>query len=320
MADSGESPWRWSRVAVSLLIGIGFIVFVEWFVGWATLLRPWREVPPAWIVAAAGLVLLTHVARALRVHDYFGAPVRGRRRACLRLVLRHNLANNLLPLRSGELAFPVLMARDFGVRPAESLLGLLWFRALDVHAVLLFALPALMAGAGGGATAVVALAWLVLPWLGFRLGHGLTRHLRGRVAGRAGRLLERLLLALPQAAAVFWRAQLWTLAAWGLKLAVFAWVLMLFAPLDAAVALLGAIGGELTSVLPVHGVAGLGTYEAGVVAGLAASGLDAATLLRAAVNLHLFVLGVTLVTGGIAAAAVRRRGSLEEPTTDDGSA
>lgn len=320
MAASAESPRGWGRVAASLLIGIGFIVFVEWFIGWASLLRPWRAVPLSWIGAAAGLAFLTHVARALRVHDYFGAPVRGRRWMCLRLVLRHNLANNLLPVRSGELAFPVLMARDFGVQPAESLAGLLWFRALDVHAVLLLALPALMAGAGRGTTAVIALAWLALPWLGYRLGRGLTRRVRGHAAGRTGRLLKRLLLALPQDAAVFWRAQLWTLATWALKLAVFAWVLMLFAPLDAAVALLGAIGGELTSVLPVHGVAGLGTYEAGVVAGLAASGLDTATMLGAAVNLHLFVLGVTLVTGGIAAAAVRRTGPREEPTTNDGSA
>ena len=85
-----------------------------------------------------------------------------------------------------------------------------------------------------------------------------------------------------------------------MKLAVFAWVLQLFASLTTAAAFAGAIGGDLTSVLPVHGIAGAGTYEAGVVAALTPFGVPLTGALMAAVNLHLFMLGLSLAGGGLA--------------------
>ena len=48
-------------------------------------------------------------------------------------------------------------------------------------------------------------------------------------------------------------------------------------------------------MLPIHGVAGAGTYEAGVLAGLIPWAVDQKVALAAAVNLHLFVLGTTFV-------------------------
>ena len=287
------------RALLGAAITAAFVALVHQYVGWATLIRPWREVAPAPVATAAALLLLTHALRALRVHDYFGAPVRHRRRACLRLVLQHNLFNNLLPMRTGELAFPVLMARRFGIKPGVTVPGLLWFRALDLHSVILFALPALLGHVPRLAAAAAAL-WLALPWLVRRHGHGPIQALGHRVPVRAARLLEGAWAGVPRADAVFWRTYGWTLANWALKLFVFAWLLMLFAPLQLSSALLGAIGGEMTSVLPVHGIAGVGTYEAGVVAALAPGGMGVEMLVRAAVNLHLFVLGVTLGAGALA--------------------
>jgi uncharacterized membrane protein YbhN (UPF0104 family) len=65
---------------------------------------------------------------------------------------------------------------------------------------------------------------------------------------------------------------------------------------------MGALGGELSSVLPVHGLAGAGTYEAGVVAALAPFRVSAVEALAAAVNLHLFLLGVSGLGGALALA------------------
>ena len=53
-------------------------------------------------------------------------------------------------------------------------------------------------------------------------------------------------------------------------------------------------------MLPFHGVAGAGTYEAGIVAALLPFDIEPAIALTAAVNLHLFLLGSTLL-GGLAA-------------------
>lgn len=300
------------RAAAGVLIAVAFIAFVEWYVGWSILLRPWRALPPVAVALPAVLFGVTYFARAMRLHAHFHEALQGRRRACLRLVLRHNLFNNLLPMRTGELAFPVLMARTFGVPASSSVPGLVWLRALDLHAVLLFALVAVLWRVPTVAAAA-AVAWLALPWLGWRLGRRAGTALRGRRRGSAGRLIERCLDGLPDRGAVFWRVQGWTLATWGLKLAVFAWVLALFAPLGVGAALLGAIGGEVTSVLPIHGLAGMGTYEAGVAAGLAPAGVDPASVVRAAVNLHLFLLGVSVVAGGLAFVPLRREVTTPRP-------
>lgn len=296
---AGDGQRSRLRAGLSLVIALVFIAFVEWYAGWWTLLQPWRALAPFALFAATVLMIATHAARAMRVHDYFGAPVRSRRMACLQLVLRHNLFNNLLPMRSGELAFPVLMARRFGIRPDTSVPGLLWFRLLDLHALLLLAAPVLLVALPRVLLVFAMLAWLSLPWLGWRGSHRLLLRIEAR-GGRIGAFATRVFNGLPQGNRVFWRTQAWTLVTWAGKLTVFVWLLLQFAPLSVSHALLGALGGELTSVLPIHGAGGFGTYEAGIVAGTLPSGLDAATLLRAAVNLHLFILGVTLIAGALA--------------------
>jgi uncharacterized membrane protein YbhN (UPF0104 family) len=60
------------------------------------------------------------------------------------------------------------------------------------------------------------------------------------------------------------------------------------------------MGAELSSVLPFHGIAGSGSYELAVVAALLPAGIDASRALAGAVNLHLFLLGVTLILGALA--------------------
>ena len=296
---------RW-RVALSLAIGLGFVALVEWYVGWSGLLAVWRELPPGPLAGATLLMLASHVARGLRVHDYFGQAVAGERSACLRLVLQHNLMNNLLPMRSGELAFPVLMARRFGVPAQHSVPGLLWFRLLDLHALVLLAAPVLALALPLPLLVPALALWLLVPWTAWR---GMQRSAGAWRApsGRLAHLLVRVHAGLPQSARVFWRAQGWTLLTWGVKLSALVGLLQALAPLSLAWAVPGALGGELTSVLPIHGVAGFGSYEAGVVAAALPSGVDPATLLGAAVNLHLFILGVTLIAGGLAFVPGRAR-------------
>ena len=64
--------------------------------------------------------------------------------------------------------------------------------------------------------------------------------------------------------------------------------------------LLGSIMGEISSTLPIHGLAGAGTYEAGVLVALLPAGVGLDEALNGAVNLHLFVLGATILSAAIA--------------------
>jgi uncharacterized membrane protein YbhN (UPF0104 family) len=310
-----KRAWTW-RLA-SLLLFAAFVVLVQHWVGWGQLMKPWRVVPLWTLAPALALVAASIVMRALRVHDHFRDRTRGAFGTTLRITLQHNLLNNLLPARAGELSFPLLMARRFGIPLQRTLPALLWFRLLDV--LVLGGGAALVAGGfwvGPGVSIPLGIALLAAPWVLFRAQAALRRRLPQR--GRAARLVHRVLEGLPAGERDFWVAWGWTGANWLAKLAAFAWVLRLFVDTPARVAALATVLGDATSVLPVHGLAGAGTYEAGVVAGLATGGVPPAAGLGAAVNLHLFLIGTTLL-GGAASLGLgrgRRAVSAASPLVD----
>ena len=289
--------WRW---ALALLIFFAFVGWLEHLIGWGRLLAPWLSLSPQALLAALALMLGTYVLRALRIYDYFSPALHGRFVATLRLTLLHNFFNNLLPMRTGEAAFPVLMRRYFDVPVSRSVPSLLWLRVLDLHVLLAIGWSAvsqryLPDTLGGPLLAL----WLSLPAIAFVMRAWLAARLKGR-GGRIAGLARKLIEGLPERPAVFWRAWAWTAVNWGVKLAVMAFIFTRFDPLPWLVTLPGMIGGELGSVLPVHGVAGMGTYEAGVMAGLAPQGVALTAALAAAVNLHLFILGSTVLGAGLA--------------------
>ena len=286
------------RTLIGILIFAGFAVLIEYLYGWSVLIRPWGLIPPAAIAVALVLTFASYALRAGRVYDYFRADVRGGFAPCLKLTLQHNLLNNLLPARSGELSFPALMRRYFDVPIARSMTGLVWFRTLDLHMLVTAALAAGILSWRWWAP-VAAAVWLPVPWLLFVIGRRLRARMTAPQTTRIRRLACTVAHALPVDARAFWRDWGWTFAAWAVKLGAFAWVLTLFLPMPPTAATWGVIAGDLTTILPVHGVAGAGTYEVGVITGLLPFGVDAHAALRAAVNLHIFVLGATLAGGAL---------------------
>jgi uncharacterized membrane protein YbhN (UPF0104 family) len=286
-----------------LWFGLALFVFllggVQLVIGWGHLLEPWRTIEPAILLIAALLTLISYIARTLRLYDYFLPETRGGLIACLKLTLLHNFFNNLLPMRTGETSFPVLMSRYFSTSLARSLAALLWFRLMDLHvlgAVVFVTVGSIWLDVW--LVGFLLILWLTLAWWMFRLQSApVLATLVRRLSPHWRDWLVQARDGLPQTRNAFWRAWIWTLTNWLLKLVVFAWILQLFAPMPAAGALLGAIGGDLTSVLPVHGIAGAGSYEAGVVAALLPFGVPGEAALAAAVNLHLFMLGMSLAGG-----------------------
>jgi len=297
------------RLLIGVAILVGFIAFVEVYFGWRALLAPWRHVPLNQIGIATLLSLASYWLRAVRFYDYFRLEMAGRFSLCIKLMLQHNLLNNLLPMRAGELSFPVLMSRYFAVPAVRSMPALLWFRLLDLHMLGIFALLAFQSTLWTWHWIVASLIlWSPLPWLAFHFSNRWRRWLsRHDDQSRLARLSGRLLQGLPQEATTFWRAYGWTAVNWLAKLGAFVWVLRLFIDIGYPAAWMGSIAGDLTSVLPIHGVAGAGTYEAGVVAGLLPYGVAPQPALAAAVNLHLFLLGTTLAGGAISIFIGRQR-------------
>src|SRR5690606_3729839 len=102
----------------------------------AALLRPsWQT----WAWTVSGL-LLSYALRAARLQvvlDLEGqraAPHKwlGLRTDALRVILMHNAAVNLLPMRAGELSFPWLASKELGMPVPRAIACLMWMRLQDV--------------------------------------------------------------------------------------------------------------------------------------------------------------------------------------------
>lgn len=157
-----------TRRGMMVLGWLAVILLVTGVVAWVgpqRLVAPWLAIDPAELLVALLLMLASYVVRTLRVTRYFRARLTGHFWPTLRLSSWHNLMNNLLPMRSGEVSFPLLMRRYYGLSPMQSVPVLLWFRLLDLQVVVLIGL--LAAGMLLGLAAewiAVFLLLLISPW------------------------------------------------------------------------------------------------------------------------------------------------------------
>jgi len=263
--------------------------------GWGPVLAPWRALTPVQLLPPIALTALSYCLRGVRIHDYFRPWLRGHFPAVLRLSVLHTTANNLLPMRAGELVFPWLMGRYFGHGFLTATASLVWIRLLDLHFLGLMGILILALRHPTWLWSLVAPAWLLLLPIMGRLGRQ-----RSNCQGRLGKAFRLITDTAPVSAPKALRIYLWTALAWTTKLLAFALVLGYFLEAEAWEILLGVMGAELSSILPFHGIAGSGSYELAVMTALLPSGIDAGTTLAGAVNLHLFLLGVTLLLGALA--------------------
>jgi len=294
-----------------LVLGL-FVWAVEHYWGWGKLLAPWRELElPTLLLAVCGL-LLSYGVRALRIYLAERDIPRGQYLACLRLILLNNTINLLLPARSGEASFPILMNRWFGIDAARATGTLIWLRLLDLHVL---ATVGAACAAGGWLDAqhgLSRLAWLAAdaaalsPLLLFALRRPLAAKFDGH-GGKIPLLLSRVLTGLPHRYSGLALDLSLSWLSWGIKLTALGWVLSRLAHIPQALGTLGAIGGDLSTVLPVHAPGGFGTYEAGVMALLAPGAAPSGELLAGAVNLHLLVLTTALLSGAAAWLATAAR-------------
>ncbi|PYE29581.1 lysylphosphatidylglycerol synthase-like protein [Rhizobium sp. PP-CC-3A-592] len=292
-----------------LVITLGVVglyaAFLQWFLGWGEILSRWRAVGPGTGTMALALLVATYFIRTHRMQDYFRHETHGRFLALFRVTQIHNLLNIMMPLRTGETSFPLLMRSEFGVPLARGASALLVLRLLDLHALLAAGGMGLVATAERSVAAGTLWAlFLVLPLFLFPLRKGVVRLAKRHLPAKLARVIDEIDAGIPADLGAFGRAWFLTVVNWGIKVAVLAWVLALMGvwPLSASVG--GALGGEISSVLPVHAPAGVGTYPAGIAAGAAALGASRApdaleTLASASVNTHLLIVVSALVGTGL---------------------
>jgi hypothetical protein len=287
---------RWVKrlLALALTLALGVWVFSDG--RWMTLGEVFARLSPGVIALTLLGLLASYVLRALRVFDEFHRDSRVKFGACLRIVLIHNAAVNIMPFRGGEAAFPVLLGRIFGTPLPRALASLFWFRLQDALVVAMMAVtvwPGLpWALRAPGLLALLAFAFFLPRWA--QRPHDWAG--RGALAGKFARLRDAFAESSRHARLGWW----WTVANWSVKLAAQAWLLA--ALLDTAMVngSAGALGAELAAILPIQGIAGFGTYEAGAAAALLPHGIALEHGLKAALALHIFIIASALCAGAVA--------------------
>jgi len=287
---------------LTITIVAAYALFIQWFWGWPAILGQWAAIGVVPVTCALALLSGTYFLRTWRIYDYFPRETAGRFGVLFRVTQIHNLLNVMLPFRTGETSFPVLMRTEFGIPLARGTSALLVMRLLDLHA--------LLAAAGIGfaiASPHKVIAWLVwmaflaLPVIAFALRQPLLRIASRLLPAKAQRLVVEIERGLPVDAMAFTRAWAMTVINWLVKVLVLAWALNLMGVMPTAASFGGALGGELSSVLPVHAPGGVGTYPAGITAGAVALGASSektalAALAQASISAHLLVI-VSALTG-----------------------
>jgi len=248
----------------------------------------------------------------------------------VRIALKLNFLNFVLPFRLGELGYPALMHQQYGhglLRSAGVLLLARLFDLTTVVAILLGA-AALFLGtpAAQVASLIAALGFALAPFVLVGLGAALLPRLGARLAGSSpgsspgSSLRSRLGQRLGAGFARFARSSEPDVAALrrigqgpvrlvvGLGFAIWlafglAAVLVAAAVVDTvapSAALLGAAAGNIAFALPVNGIAGLGPAQAAWVLVTTWAGVPRADAIVSALALHAVVLGNALLLGGLA--------------------
>lgn len=304
------------RMGLAWAIGLGLLALLTRRVRLADLAVSVQP-PPwwAWALSACGLAA-SYAFRGLRIHAELSRRHPVTRWQCLRVMLLHNTAVNVVPMRGGEVAYPLLMNRQLGIPLGQAVASLVWIRSQDM---LLLALMA-----------VAFLPW-VPAWakvLLILLGLGLVLVLialvqrfvarRGTAPAPRSKLLRTglaVLQALSDAPRHGLAGWLYGGGSWVVKLLALGLLLSQLGGLRPLGALTGALVGELAGVLPIQGPANFGTYEAGVWAGASLRGGPSLQVAAPAVALHLFSLATAVLAGAIAYALSPR--SPRRPPEED---
>ncbi len=280
------APWLRRALAIAITLALAAWLLLD--ARFANVLDAARRLDAATVGIVLLALFVSYCVRAQRIVTEFRPLISARYIDVLRVVLMHNAWVNILPFRAGELAFPLLMRGRFGVAVERSAASLLWLRVQDACVL---ALAAALALPRVPLLTRLGIALLVLAGTGVLWALARTSRPLGKP------LLEKLRSGLAAAIGSPWQTWLWTLLNWAIKLAALTVLLAALLPSPLITAFSGALGAEAAAVLPVQGVAGFGTYEAGAAAMLVPAGVPLSAALPAALMMHLVVIASALLAG-----------------------
>lgn len=282
---------RFFVLLISCAIFIATVTAVEYFVGWQHIWQNLQHIPTQVFFTVVPLSLATYLIRAYRIQVCFDLH-RSQFVKLFHISANHNFFNILLPMRLGEASFPILLKRHFQINYVTSMTYLMLFRMLDLLVLLSLAglticqltfplLTPIMA-------TFIVLIFILLPRLLRQLLSVKPKKMPKWLDGSYQKIHQALTM-ITSAKQHFYRIMLLTAATWLVKLSAFLVFCLALTSIPATQVLISIIAADLSAVLPIHGIAGSGTFEAAFVVGSHFSQANMNELLSVAVSLHLFL-------------------------------
>lgn len=307
---------RARRLSPATLLGLvltaATIAWVAHLLDWAAARASLAGARPGWLALGLAAFALNYGLRTLRFRALGGARTVPLARL-LAVTSLHGMFNYLLPAKSGEVAYVVLARRHLDVPFAEGTATLVGARFFD-FAIVALALPAvlsafyrelpgwLIASSIGYCVLVLAAAVALVAWLR-RVDTDRLELDRGPPAvARLGRAFARTVAALKAIVERRRYARLWLLSA-GIWLCVYANFYCIvravgFSPSFVEMVVVSIVLVPLT-LLPVQGLANVGSHEIGWVLALSLFGHPLDDALTIAVATHVVLLCFVLLLGAL---------------------
>jgi len=274
---------RWRPWLVSLAVTAGIFWYLLSQIDPRELIDTARSMTPRYVWAFVALLLTGALARAVR---FWLLLDRGPALHLLTaIVMARNLFIDLLPARLGELSYVYLLTTR-AHRPAEDGVASLFLAILfDIVALAPLLLLAILVVGGDGTVSVplltaAAIALGALALAAMRIAAPIGERVADRLgpAGTAGWRAQAVRLILKTVEAlrdverrrIFGRVLLVSMVVRVCKFGSYYFlVLAIMGPLGYTIeglgffrVFLGVVGAELAAALPIHGIAGFGTFEA----------------------------------------------------------
>ncbi|WP_456396205.1 lysylphosphatidylglycerol synthase transmembrane domain-containing protein [Desulfurobacterium sp.] len=287
-----------SNLAISLLILVIFGYILHKYDVFSQISSMLRDLSYRDIAFSLFIYAFVYIFRALRLKLYIEEIPLPEITSVIGI---HTFFNNVMPFRSGETSFPLILKRLYGIEMTRSSVILFGARIFDLVSLSILFLLSLFSVSFSDKRLIFfpILAVLLIVVLLFAI-YKFLHFFKERIP-----FFEKLIIA----SAVLFRADklllmfLFSICIWVLKFTAFMFIL------NAAHLGLGffrtifvSTFAEFTTILPIHSIGGFGTFEAGMVGGFSLIGMNAKKALPYAVYFHTLVLcmsGFTALSGWV---------------------
>ena len=131
------------KILTSIIITIILVSTLLSQIQIADVITTLMSIDPVYLAMGFGLYLLSHFLRAMRFYILFKGDIK--LRDLFNIVCIHNMMNNILPARTGELSYIYLLKKYHNKNIGEGVATLLVARVFDIISIsLLFGVSALM--------------------------------------------------------------------------------------------------------------------------------------------------------------------------------